>query len=109
MPNWEPEAYARFIARRAQAGDTRTRPGAELQKQQDARAGKINNRSKKAKVDGSGHAQFRVSITLRNSDERRRDGDGAASTILDCLIRAVRRFRSVDTGNLRKSGTLRKG
>lgn len=47
-------------------------------------------------ADEPDHPRFGVAITLRVSDRRVRDGDGAESTILDCIIAAVRRLKKMD-------------
>lgn len=65
-----------------------------------------DNKPKTSGVDGKVHPKFRVTITMRYSDNRPRDLDGGSSTILDCLIRAVRRLSPVDTGD---SHSLRGG
>ncbi len=57
-----------------------------------------NDKARKKKVDGASHPKYRVSITLKVSDNARRDGDGGAATLLDCLVHAARRLQAVDTG-----------
>ena len=44
-------------------------------------------------VDGKGHPRFAVTITFLVSDNRRRDIDGCASTVLDCLVKALHKVR----------------
>jgi len=99
MPNWDSATYEAYLARRGQSGNSRNRSGAQLQKQQDVDAGKDHNKSDQAKVDEASHPKFRIRVVLRYSDNRRRDIDGALSTVLDCVVRAFGRFRSVDTRN----------
>lgn len=70
----------------------------EVDLQKEGRPAIHRDGPKKEKVDGPGHPAFRVSITLRISDERHRDLDGAASTILDCLCSSVGRLAPVDQG-----------
>jgi len=104
---WTQQEYEAYLARRGQSGNSRDRPGAQLQKQQDVDAGKDHNKPGKAKVDEASHPKFRVRVVLRYSDNRRRDIDGALSTVLDCVVRAFRRFRSVDTRNTGESRPMR--
>lgn len=59
------------------------------------------NGGKDAATDGRNHARFHISIVFRYSDNRRRDIDGAAATILDCLVDAAGRF--MDVGSKTKS------
>lgn len=54
-----------------------------------------NNRSDKAKKKRSDHAQYRISVTFRISDNRVRDLDGMLTTILDALIDARGRLAAV--------------
>lgn len=65
----------------------------KLQEQQNAHSGKANHRPKEAEEDGRDHPRFEVSVDLLVSDERRRDADGALSTLLDCLVQALRKVR----------------
>jgi len=74
-------------ARRAQDGSC-----AIHEEPKDDYAGKINHKARKAKVDAAMRAQFRISIDFRFSDRLRRDLDGEATTILDCLVATRRRL-----------------
>jgi hypothetical protein len=56
------------------------------------------DRPSRRKADGTNHRKFRVTIIFNYSDNRRRDLDGAAATILDCLMAARRRLMAMDTG-----------
>ena len=56
-----------------------------------------HHRTKNKKVDARVHPSFRVTVILSYSDRRRRDIDGAASTVLDCIVTASRRFVGLDT------------
>lgn len=78
-------------------GGPRTGPRTIVQEQQVADTRKANHKSGPAKVDAQMHRQFSLTIVIQVSDNRRRDLDGALSTILDCLIVARRRFAPVDT------------
>lgn len=49
-----------------------------------------SDQPKASPVDATVHSRFEVRIALRFSDRRRRDPDGCASTILDCLVAARR-------------------
>lgn len=84
-------------------------PRAQLQERKDADTGEADNKAGKAKVDGAVHPSFRVTITARISDNRRRDLDGAASTILDSLVSAIGRLAPVDSGIDRESAGGGKG
>jgi len=59
------------------------------------------------KVDGVGHPQFRITVTLRFSDYRRKDPDGCLATIMDCLTHAVGRLVGLVSGNPREKRTVR--
>lgn len=82
----------------------------ELQKQQtDSKDGErkrsqanSHHQPQEEKTDECDDPQFRVAIKILFSDERNRDGDGAASTIIDCLISAAGRLAQVDSRTLRK-------
>lgn len=54
----------------------------------------------KPRVEKTVHKAFRVTITLRYSDNRVRDSDASVSTIFDCLI-ATRRQMASDSGDAR--------
>lgn len=85
------------------------RPRSSVQESQDADARQVTHRSKEAKVDGKVHPKYRIAITLLVSDRRRRDGDGAVSTLFDCLVAAIRRLPGLDTGALLRLPDGRKG
>ena len=53
-------------------------------------------------VDGASENAFRISVTFRFSDKRRRDADGSLSTLFDCLIGSVRRLLDAMPGNPHK-------
>lgn len=74
------------------AGGAMDWASASHEKQQDVDKGPTNHKSKKARVDGEMYRSFRVTITLRYSDRRARDIDGAASTLLDCVQHACKRL-----------------
>lgn len=62
------------------------------EEQQDANAGPVDHESEAAALDAALCSKFRVSIVLYVSDYRRRDPDGALSTIMDCITSARRRL-----------------
>jgi len=64
-----------------------------------------SNARKRGKTDGVDHPKFRVTIVFNFSDDRRRDLDGAATTILDCLVATRRRLVAMDTGTELQSAT----
>lgn len=76
----------------------------ELQKlQDDPLASKADHdQAGESKVDGTSGGEFRVSVTLRISDARDRDNDGAFSTLADCLVAAIGRLAEMDARTLRK-------
>jgi len=73
-----------------------------VQKHQDDCSQQADNRPAKAKNHGANNPKFRVAVTLLVGDNRDRDGDGAYSTIQDCLISAVGRLLKVDRIALRR-------
>lgn len=73
---------------------------AKLQKRQDDHTGKADHKTRKTSMDGEVHPKFHATITLFVSDNRRRDGDGAESTILDCIVHSFRRLSSMPDGML---------
>jgi len=89
--------------RRNAADDQTVYPGigprAELQEHEESQPKRPVHRAKSETVDARVHGQFRVTVTLRVSDNRKRDADGALSTLLDCLVNAARRLGSVDPGD----------
>jgi hypothetical protein len=76
------------------------RPG--LQERKDDDKGAADNPSRKAKMDGASGPYYRITITLRTSDERDRDGDGMVSTLLDTYLFALGRLLGLDRTALRK-------
>ena len=98
MPRWTKEEYDAYHARRRAGSGTRP----VIQKQQDAGTRPIDNESKETEVDGTVCGQFGISITLLVSDKKDRDIDGAATTLLDCLVAAVGRLLQMDRLALRK-------
>lgn len=50
-----------------------------------------------AEMDAKCHPAYDLAVTIRVSDQRRRDLDGNLSTVLDCLVQAVRRLAPVDS------------
>lgn len=107
-----PNASPDFIAANCSDG---SRPGqrAELQEQkaergENQRHGLSSDGEKDKAMDAASHGAFRVAISLRFSDRRRRDPDGCASTLLDCLI-AARRLLDGDSAALGDERDLRAG
>lgn len=92
MVKWSEQDAAAFAIRRATNSG---KPRSELQELKDAHAGKADNKARAPKVDGGVHPRFHISIDLLVSDERERDGDGAESTLLDCVIHARKRLLSL--------------
>lgn len=71
----------------------------QLQEQQDAIEGAADNGPDQAEEDGALHPSYRVTVTLLVSDNRRRDADGALSSLMDSLVRAVGRLNPVGAGD----------
>ena len=59
----------------------------------------VSDNPKSKKADGINRERFRITIDFLVSDNRRRDPDGAINTILDCLVRSVRRLSEGDSGD----------
>ena len=93
---WDVQKLSEFYERRNRAGDKRTGPRAVDEKQQDADPWKAHHKTRVPRVDRAVHPKFRVTVTLYVADQRRRDADGAYTTILDALVKSVRRLGSVD-------------
>ena len=74
----------------------------EQEEQQVSDKGKADNKTRISKGDKENHRRFRVRITVRFSDNRRRDADGCLSTLLDCLTTARGRLLEMDTGDKRQ-------
>jgi len=91
MPRWTEKDLESYQAKRERV---RSRP--IIQELKDVDRPKANHQAGKAGVDGQVHPKFRIAITLLVSDKRCRDGDGALSTLLDCVVTASRRFHSLD-------------
>ena len=70
-------------------GDSRIGTRPKHEELQDVNTGEANHKTRAPKVDARCHPKFAISITIRVSDNRRRDNDGAATTLLDCLTRAL--------------------
>ena len=73
----------------------------------DQNYGAANNRGARKRMDGVGHPQYRITITLRFSDYRRHDPDGCCSTLLDCFTRAIRRLLDLVPGSHNKKPVVR--
>lgn len=69
--------------------------------------GKAHDAAAAPKMDGAGHPQYRISVTLRFSDYRRKDPDGCLSTIMDCITSAVGRLLGVVSGDIGKKRVVR--
>lgn len=95
-----PHASSAFI--KANTGDSGSSTG--IQERQADQRPAVNNRPRHKSANGSNHQQYRVTIILRYSDRRRRDVDGAASTLLDAITSA-RRLLDGYTGTARHSQT----
>ena len=104
MPRWTADQLKDYEHRMSASRRNRKCSGDE--KQQDAVPGQADNKPKAPEMDGSVYPKFRVSIALMFSDNRKRDMDGAATTLLDCITHTVRRLLAGDTGT---GGDSKKG
>jgi hypothetical protein len=84
---WTKEQYDNYVAKRERSG-SRTIP----KEPEDHQPRKPDNRPKSAAVEREVRQCYRVSITVNFSDNRRRDLDNAATTLLDCIVAAQRRL-----------------
>lgn len=82
--------------RRRKAGDKIS--CAVIQKQEANSSKSADNSSRDKRKNGASYQRFRISIDLRYATARRRDIDGAASTILDCLLASRRRLLDLFAG-----------
>jgi hypothetical protein len=73
-----------------------------VQKLQDADTGVPDNKARLPAVDATCNATYHVAITLRISDKRDRDNDGAVSTLFDVLVSAIGRLSEMDRVAFRK-------
>lgn len=71
-------------------------------------SGDVDNGPEETTGDERVHPRYRTRFVICVSDRRRRDADGAISTVLDCLVRAARRLAGLDTGERRVSNRARK-
>ena len=82
--------------------DSGLRPCPVIQEREAYKPGEIDNLPHQTEVDGAGRPLYRITITLRTSDERDRDADGATSTLLDTYLFALGRLLETDRVSLRK-------
>lgn len=82
----------------ANSGDQGSRPCAELQKPEKDLRKKARSPKRHRGEDGQDGSRFRVRIAFLFSDDRRRDLDGAATSVMDALIRARRRLLEIRGG-----------
>lgn len=82
---------------RNKIGGQGPRPCDCVQKYQTPHPEGTHHGSQKAGLDEPNHGQFRVTIILACSDKRQRDLDGAAATLLDCIVDASKRFAAMDS------------
>lgn len=90
-----PEQYEDMVARCQKHG---ARPQQEEQEVCGGKAG--HSKARMPEMVRPLHPVFRLSITIRYSDKRRRDLSGALATIEDCLIDAVRQLPDCLKDNL---------
>lgn len=96
-----PNASAAFLRANSASGErAEARPQLQEQKTHVREATGYGARDGQMDVGRSG--RFRVSITLLLSDKRDRDPDGAAATLMDCILDSLGRLGGVDRRTLRK-------
>jgi hypothetical protein len=99
---WTSYEYQRFLQRKLNLATVPGSGNPIVQEHQDDCPRAVDNRPKETGGNGADNNRFRVSITLCYSSLRDSDPDGAATTLLDCLISAIGRFSQVDKRTLRK-------
>jgi hypothetical protein len=101
MPRWSKDEYEQWASKNTDSGKGR---GAlsKFQERKTLDEARPDNRPKEATVDAEGRSLYRITITLRTSDNRDRDGDGGISTVLDTWLFAIGGLLGVDRGALRK-------
>ena len=67
--------------------NSRKGSGKEKLKNDDQR--KTHNKSRIPKADKRDHPRFKVTIKFTYADNRRRDNNNGAATLLDCLVDAL--------------------
>lgn len=95
MPHWTNEQLRSTKAGNAEQNQfayRRTQAATQLQKQQNADAGPLDNRPQKTGMDEGVPGRYGVAISFVLPPGRARDGDGCEATILDCLMHARRRL-----------------
>ena len=90
MPRWTLDELRAYEARNA-AG-TGYRSGTGIQEQQAADSGQAGDETRVPEVDEEVRGRFRISVDLYYQDRRRRDVDGAASTLADIIVATRRRL-----------------
>lgn len=75
-------AGKRAVVQEQEAGDS----GSKVRKAPNP------DRAKSKEVDGERDGAYRIAVTFKVSDRRRRDPTGMYETVADVLIEAVRRF-----------------
>lgn len=96
-----PKYHASILAQ-LHPKDSRGWARSGFQERKNDDKGPADNAPRKAKMDGASGPFFRITITLRTSDERDRDGDGMVSTLLDTYLFALGRLLGLDRTELRK-------
>ena len=91
---WTSQQFDEYSRRRA--GNKR-QEHKRVQEHKDVDREAINHGTEEATADGRNHPKFKVTIALAYSDNRERDIDGAAATLMDCLVEAIQGLPSVDS------------
>lgn len=99
MPTWTPQQFNDYLTRRQQQYKARGETaGASVQEFKAHIRQAPRHVQERQSANGDDHLRFRISIALRYAGRQRRDIDGAASTLLDCLMAARRRLLDVFAG-----------
>lgn len=94
MPRWTKAELDAYIAKRNICGGTGARAYPVEEKQQASDQGQTDNKPKVSKVDRAVRPTYAIAISVFISDNRRRDIDNAATTLLDALMLARGRLFS---------------
>ena len=96
MPTWTKQEYEQWKLRSGNVENTGVGVSSGFQKQKAVHPRPQHRKTahldgpKNETMDGPGHPQFALTITFAFCDNRQRDLDGAATTVLDCLEDALR-------------------
>ena len=110
MPRWTKEEYERY-QKDTHNIDQRNRACASKEELKVPCARKVDHQPEIPGMDETVQVPYTISVVCKYSDERRRDLDGALSTLLDCIVDVAKeinddrlpsddRWRMVSIGNV---------